>query len=203
MQNIRMQYELYHKLQRSKWTEAAALWASLVITGQDATQLCLLFMLTKTVRFPSSKTAWDRGSLGPGPGVVGMIISGWGLTQLAYCLYLTVAGRSLNSFAILKKKCACCLFERIKGECPRNAFALQQEPGSKAAIIWLQSHAEQPPLLRANLKPKGSSERFYSMKVSPSSAPPQWGPSLQCMSPGEQTTSNWNLGYFLRLEGAG
>lgn len=55
-------------------------------------------------KFLSSKTVWDRGSLGPGPNVAGMIISGWALTQLAYFLYLTVAGRSLNSLAMLKKK---------------------------------------------------------------------------------------------------
>uniref|UniRef100_A0A0V1KH74 Uncharacterized protein n=1 Tax=Trichinella nativa TaxID=6335 RepID=A0A0V1KH74_9BILA len=32
-----------------------------------------------------------------------MVISGQGPTQLAYCLCLTKAGRSLNSFAMLKE----------------------------------------------------------------------------------------------------
>jgi hypothetical protein len=36
-------------------------------------------------------------------------------TKLAYCLCLTKAGRSLNSFAMLKKKSACWLFLIIKG----------------------------------------------------------------------------------------
>ena len=37
----------------------------------------------------------DRGS--SGPGVVGMVISELGVTQPAYCLYLTKAGRFLSS----------------------------------------------------------------------------------------------------------
>lgn len=38
-----------------------------------------------------------------GPGMVEMVISGQGPTKLANCLYLTEAGRSLNSFAMLKE----------------------------------------------------------------------------------------------------
>ena len=65
--------------------------------------LNILFMLTKADRFLSSGSAMDRVNLGPG--VVEMVISGWAPTQLAYylCLCLTEAGRSLNSFILLKE----------------------------------------------------------------------------------------------------
>ncbi|EDM10449.1 rCG63595 [Rattus norvegicus] len=43
-----------------------------------------------------------------------MIISGQHATQLVYPLCLIKADKSLNSFAMLKKKYACCLLE-IKG----------------------------------------------------------------------------------------
>ena len=76
----------------------------------DSTQLnfffcCLYvccFRLTKADRFLSSELAWDRGRLGSG--MVEMIISGWGLTQLDYHLCLIEASRSLNSYAMLKEK---------------------------------------------------------------------------------------------------
>ena len=58
---------------------------------------------TNAGRFLSSRSAWDRANLGPG--VVEMVISGQDPTQLVYCLCLTQAGRSLNSFAMLKEKC--------------------------------------------------------------------------------------------------
>jgi len=57
-------------------------------------------MLTKADRFLSLGPAWDGARLGPG--VVEMVISGRGPTQLAYHLCLTEAGRSLNSFTVLK-----------------------------------------------------------------------------------------------------
>jgi hypothetical protein len=55
---------------------------------------------TKAGRFPSSRLAWDRMNLGPG--VVGMVISGWDPTQLNLLFVPTKAGRSLNSLAMLK-----------------------------------------------------------------------------------------------------
>ena len=56
---------------------------------------------TNAVRFLSSRSALDRANLGPG--VVEMVISGQGPTQQPYCLCLRKAGRSLNSFAMLKE----------------------------------------------------------------------------------------------------
>ena len=41
---------------------------------------------TKAGRILSSRSAWDRASLGPG--MVGMVISGQDPTQLIYCLCL-------------------------------------------------------------------------------------------------------------------
>lgn len=41
--------------------------------GQDPTQLSLLFVLTKTGKFLSSRSAWDRANLNPGR--VKMVIS--------------------------------------------------------------------------------------------------------------------------------
>jgi hypothetical protein len=61
----------------------------------------VVFLLAKADRFLSSKSAWDRESSGPGPDKIEMVISGWCPTQLVYCLYLTEADRSLNSFAML------------------------------------------------------------------------------------------------------
>jgi hypothetical protein len=56
---------------------------------------------TNAGRFLSSRSAWD--TMSPGPGVVEIVISGQGLTQLAYHLYLEKADRSLNSLAMLRK----------------------------------------------------------------------------------------------------
>ena len=44
-----------------------------VVAGQDPTQLSLLFVLTKTGRFLSSRPAWPTSRLGPG--VVRILIS--------------------------------------------------------------------------------------------------------------------------------
>ena len=52
---------------------------------QDPTQISLLFVLTKAGRFLSSRSAWDRASLGPG--VVEMVISRQDPTELAHCAY--------------------------------------------------------------------------------------------------------------------
>ena len=56
---------------------------------------------TNAGRFLSSRSAWDTAKLGPG--VLEMVISGQGPIQLTYCLCLTKADRSLNSFAMLRK----------------------------------------------------------------------------------------------------
>jgi len=45
-------------------------------------------------------------SLGPGPGMGGMAISGWDPTQTNLLSVLTKAGRCLNSFAKLKNMLA-------------------------------------------------------------------------------------------------
>ena len=88
-----MQYELHKGLHRSKRTEAATL-SQLVRKIQRQAD-------TNAGRFLSSRSAWD--TMSPGPGVVEIVISGQGLTQLAYHLYLEKADRSLNSFAMLRK----------------------------------------------------------------------------------------------------
>jgi hypothetical protein len=72
----------------------------------------------KDRQIPISMSAWDRARLGPG--VVEMVILGWGQTVLAYHLSVTEACRSLNSFAMLKEMYACC-FLRVKGLCLRYA----------------------------------------------------------------------------------
>jgi hypothetical protein len=61
------------------------------VSERDPIQLSFLFILTKADRFLSSRLAWDRENLGPGPGVVGMVISGQGSTQLVYPVCLTKA----------------------------------------------------------------------------------------------------------------
>ena len=71
-----------------------------MITGQDPTQLSLLFVLAKAGRFLSSRSDWDRASLGPG--IAEMMTSELDPTQLNLLSVLTKAGRSLNSFAMLK-----------------------------------------------------------------------------------------------------
>jgi hypothetical protein len=83
-----MQYEFYKELHRSKGTETASTMSQflrkvlrkeikrlgVVATRQDPTQFCLS-MLTKWI---------PKGQ--PGPGVVGIVISGWSPPQLSYCL---------------------------------------------------------------------------------------------------------------------
>jgi hypothetical protein len=68
---------------------------------------------TKAGRFLSLRSAWDRVTLGSS--MVIMVISGQDSTQLSLLFVLTKADRSLNSFAMLKTKCTCCLFLRITG----------------------------------------------------------------------------------------
>jgi hypothetical protein len=60
----------------------------------------LFVLITRAGRFLSSGSAWDRESLGPGPGVVGMVSSGRGPIKLPHCLCLTKSGRFLNVFAM-------------------------------------------------------------------------------------------------------
>jgi hypothetical protein len=73
-----------------------------MVIARNPTQLSFvcLFMLKKTDKLLTLASAWDRARLGPG--VVDMLNSGQDSTQLAYCLCLTEAVRSLNSFARLK-----------------------------------------------------------------------------------------------------
>jgi hypothetical protein len=59
-----------------------------------------IFRFAKGDEFLSSNLSWDRAELGPG--MVEMAISGQSFTQLVYHLCLTEAGRSLNSFEMLK-----------------------------------------------------------------------------------------------------
>jgi hypothetical protein len=87
-----------------------------MITGQAPIQLSLLFVFTKAGRFLSLMSTQGRGNLGPGPGMVGMVIFRWDSTQLAYCLCLTKAGRSLNSIAKFKKKM--CMLSLTKNQGP-------------------------------------------------------------------------------------
>jgi hypothetical protein len=79
--DLKEQRQLHHKTACQKNTK----------TGRDK------------CRFLSSGSTCNRACLGPG--MVEMVISGWGPTQLAYHLCLTEAGRSLNSFAMFKKMC--------------------------------------------------------------------------------------------------
>jgi hypothetical protein len=51
---------------------------------------------TKESRFLSSRSAWDRASLGPG--MLGMVISGCDHTLLAYCLCFQREGDDTNEF---------------------------------------------------------------------------------------------------------
>jgi hypothetical protein len=55
-------------------------------SGQVGTQLRILFVLIKADRFPSSRSAWTRASLGPG--LAEIVTSELNTTQLVYCLYL-------------------------------------------------------------------------------------------------------------------
>jgi hypothetical protein len=52
-------------------------------------------------RFLCSGSSWYRTRLDPG--VVEMVISGQGPTQLVYHLCLTEAGQSMNSLTVLKE----------------------------------------------------------------------------------------------------
>ena len=86
----------------------------MVITGQDPTQLSLLFLLTKASRFLSSRSAWDGDSLVPY--VVGMEISELDATQLAYCLCLQKqADKSSEFIWNIKKKKKSLLSPRNQG----------------------------------------------------------------------------------------
>jgi hypothetical protein len=64
---------------------------------ERSSQLSLLFVLTKIGIFLSSRSSWDRASLGSGPGVVGMVISGQDPTpaKLIICDY---KGRQISAF---------------------------------------------------------------------------------------------------------
>ena len=73
---------------------------------------------TKAGRFLSSKSAWDTLLSRPGCGRSGNFRAGSHLARSPHCL--TEAGRSLNSFAVLKEMCASC-FLRIKGLGPTDA----------------------------------------------------------------------------------
>jgi hypothetical protein len=70
---------------------------------QDPTQISLLFVLTKAGRFLSSRSAWDKATLGPGR--LRILISEPDPTYLALLSVLSKAGRSLNSLLYI-----CCLF---------------------------------------------------------------------------------------------
>ena len=85
----------YEELYKSKGTTAAEL-SQLVRKIQKQAD-------TKAGRFLSSRSAWDTGRSGLGVVKMEISVSGWGPTQLAYCLCLTEAGRYLNSFAVLKE----------------------------------------------------------------------------------------------------
>ena len=56
---------------------------------------------TKAGRFLSSRSARDTAS--SGPGMVDLVISGWGPSKVVYRLYFNRDRRSLNSFAMLKE----------------------------------------------------------------------------------------------------
>jgi hypothetical protein len=62
--------------------------------------------------------------------MVGMVVSGWNPTQLAYCL--SEIGRSLNSFAMFFFffKCTCYLFVTIKGLTSQNADLWDNQKGT-------------------------------------------------------------------------
>jgi hypothetical protein len=66
-----------------------------VISGQNPNQLNLVSALIKAGRFVSSKSAWNRTSLGP-------VVVGVGSHPAKLLFVLTKAGRSLNSFTMLK-----------------------------------------------------------------------------------------------------
>jgi hypothetical protein len=112
MQNIWMQYELYKGYHRPKRIKAACqkaikegdkeIWG-VVISVQDHTQPSLLFVFIKTGQLLTSRSAWEKGILGPD--MVGMVISEMDPTQLNLLFVLTKAYRSLNSFTMIRKMC--------------------------------------------------------------------------------------------------
>jgi hypothetical protein len=63
-------------------------------------------MLTKSDKFLSSGSPWNRARLGPGTAEMEISGGGWSVgrdpTQQVDHLCLTKAGRSLNSFAMIK-----------------------------------------------------------------------------------------------------
>ena len=79
-----------------------------VTKRQDPTQLSFLFMLTEAGKFLSSSSAWDRESLGRGPGMVGMEISGPGSHSASFLSMLT-KGRQFSKFFCKVKKRMCFL----------------------------------------------------------------------------------------------
>ena len=60
----------------------------MVTTGQHPTSLAFVFA------YKGRQIPGTEGSTGPG--IVGMVISGWGHTQLDYSLCLTKVDKSLN-----------------------------------------------------------------------------------------------------------
>lgn len=94
IENIRLQYELKDTKEGDKEIKGV------VILDRDPTWLSLLFVLTEAGRFLSSRSPWARVRLGPP-------VSGNGnfrtVSHPAILLsVLTKAGKSLNSFAMLK-----------------------------------------------------------------------------------------------------
>jgi hypothetical protein len=63
----------------------------------------LFFFFPFILRFLISGLAWDRARLSPG--VVEMVVSGCGPTQLIYHLCLTEAGMISEFFSNIKRKC--------------------------------------------------------------------------------------------------
>jgi hypothetical protein len=98
--DLKEQRQLHHEpvCQKNIKEGDKELWR-VVIPGQDPTQLSLLFVRTKTGRFRSSRSAWDRASLGPGVVVVMLSMRSYPARLFSV---LTKAGRSLNAFAMLK-----------------------------------------------------------------------------------------------------
>ena len=67
--------------------------------------VCLFVCTCKGWQIPGLRSAWDRGSLCPCPGMIGMITSGQGPTHLGYCLI--TKGRLISEFFfVVKKECA-------------------------------------------------------------------------------------------------
>ena len=71
-------------------------------------------------------------SLGPGPGMVGMVILGQDPTQINLLSVLTKASRSLNSFAVLsdqKKRMYLLSFSKNQGAWVRKADSWNNQKG--------------------------------------------------------------------------